>query len=429
MNKFEEKLMNEAAQFLMDKSVIKTKVYYENFVVENNKSFSKQELDELKKIRNKSKNAGIVLRMMRKTGDVYKYLLSVTKKENVSIRDLFRKYHLVPFEDLVEEFKKKFANQLDELLINNLVEGNVYTTYDFVFMGGQYRCDVNALLPVKDANDEIVSFLLRGKFDSNNPFDNRWIDESTLEYVFYEYPSNKCLVEREYPIYVFETLESNKHVFKGIFKLKSYDKEKKLITLFKDDKKATTPIIKDNYVLPTSKPFKKFIDKQSARRSGTEETGKAKVGKGKDAENRVIYFLKKLGFDAENVANNSKYPFDILIKDLSLGLEVKNIENGYFYISENEIRTFEKNESRICFVDNNQILISNDYDSSTNLKKIFEELRLIDANLKDTYDGQYEADSLKIGITEKNRKGLLKDFNIVKNLTYKQLVKILRNEI
>lgn len=148
--------------------------------------------------------------------------------------------------------------------------------------------------------------------------------------------------------------------------------------------------VKD-YKLPTTNRFTKMMDKKDATRAGTDQIQERKK---QNAENKIAKFLENIGYQVLKVANNPKYHYDIHIEDCNLGLEVKNIENGYFYISENEVRQFENGATRLCFVDKEKLLISKKYEETNTLKDIFADIRKIDEDIIDKYSGVYQASDL-----------------------------------
>lgn len=423
--------MIDAAKFIVENSIDLARNYYNGIVMKNKDSFSDVELEELKKIYDNSTHARGIIRNFRKTGDVYKYLLATTKDKNEYVKDLFLKYKLVPFEDLIEDFEVKFKNDLeDRFSFNDLISGNVYTTWDVVFLADTYTVRSFGILTARDENDTITGIVIRGEFGSSEGYDNYWIndDECVYHLITGNNVHNNNLLTGDYPIYVFDRLSANQQLFRGVFYLEEHLKSKHSVKLVRNKKdsinKRTTR--RRNYQLPTTKPFVKMVDRKDPRTAGTDQIGKNKVIAGARAENNVIKFLSSLGFIVDDVANNKNYHFDILLKELDLGLEVKNIVNGNFYISENEIRVFERDQSRICFVDKRDILISKKHKDVVALKRIFSDLRSIDSEIKDLYDGIYEPDSLRIGINEFNKKELLEDFYLVTNYTYDNIMKILK---
>lgn len=89
------------------------------------------------------------------------------------------------------------------------------------------------------------------------------------------------------------------------------------------------------------------------RISGTANEAVKKISSGRKAEKYFISFLTSLGFiknvDFFDVANNKAYGFDIRFFDV--GLEVKNIKSGTFFLSDNEIARLENTETHLILVD------------------------------------------------------------------------------
>lgn len=92
----------------------------------------------------------------------------------------------------------------------------------------------------------------------------------------------------------------------------------------------------------------------SVRRiSGTSNESVMKVRSGRKAEKYFISFLINLGFsknlDFLDVANNKNYGYDIRFFDV--GLEIKNVKSGTFFLTDNEIARLENTETHLILVD------------------------------------------------------------------------------
>ncbi len=89
------------------------------------------------------------------------------------------------------------------------------------------------------------------------------------------------------------------------------------------------------------------------RISGTADESAKKIRNGRKAEKYFISFLTSLVFvknsDFFDVANNKAYRYDIRFFDV--GLEIKNIKSGSFFLSDNEIARLENTETHLILVD------------------------------------------------------------------------------
>lgn len=89
------------------------------------------------------------------------------------------------------------------------------------------------------------------------------------------------------------------------------------------------------------------------RITGTANESVKKIRSGRKAEKYFISFLTSLGFvknvDFFDVANNKAYGYDIRFFDV--GLEIKNIKSGTFFLSDNEIARLENTETHLILVD------------------------------------------------------------------------------
>ena len=92
----------------------------------------------------------------------------------------------------------------------------------------------------------------------------------------------------------------------------------------------------------------------SVRRiAGTSNESATKIRSGRKAEKYFVSFLSNLGFEKNidffDVANNKNYGYDVRFFDV--GLEIKNIKNGAFFLSDNEIARLENTVTHLVFVD------------------------------------------------------------------------------
>ena len=86
---------------------------------------------------------------------------------------------------------------------------------------------------------------------------------------------------------------------------------------------------------------------------GTVKESKNKIYSGRKAEKYFIDFLKSKSFvenlDFADVANNKAYCWDIQFSDI--GLEIKNIRSGSFFLSDNEIAYLQNKKTHLILVD------------------------------------------------------------------------------
>ena len=115
------------------------------------------------------------------------------------------------------------------------------------------------------------------------------------------------------------------------------------------------------------------------RTSGTINAAVKRIRNGRKAEKYFISFLTDyLGFveneDFFDVANNKNFGYDVRFKNI--GLEIKNIKSGGFYLTDNEIARLENTLTHLILVDidNGIWLLKNDSDW---LKRIVEDIKSI----------------------------------------------------
>lgn len=195
------------------------------------------------------------------------------------------------------------------------------------------------------------------------------------------------------------------------------------ITMKENEKYFGGGLLDDDfsYKFPIGKVFVKDIDKKTSVLAGTSIISENKIKSGSVAEIKVLKHFDKIGIIVENVADDTKYHFDILLREFNLGLEVKNVENGSFFISENEIRRYENGETVLCFVDQNDLLISKRFDQTTTLKNVISDIREIDSYIIDKYQSWYKAQGLEI----KWFSEFQDDFIIINRLNKEQIIKII----
>lgn len=90
------------------------------------------------------------------------------------------------------------------------------------------------------------------------------------------------------------------------------------------------------------------------RINGTIKDAAKRIYSGRKAEKYFLSFLKdclglKQGIDFIDVSNNKEYGYDIRL--FECGIEVKNIKNGGFYLTDNEIARLEHSETHLILVD------------------------------------------------------------------------------
>lgn len=123
------------------------------------------------------------------------------------------------------------------------------------------------------------------------------------------------------------------------------------------------------------------------RVNGTINDAAKRIRSGRKAEKYFVSFLKdylclEQGSDFIDVSNNKEYGFDIRLFDC--GIEIKNIKNGGFYLTDNEIARLVHSETHLGLVDidNGIWLLKN---NSNWLKTIIANIKSIRNFCKDNY--------------------------------------------
>lgn len=137
------------------------------------------------------------------------------------------------------------------------------------------------------------------------------------------------------------------------------------------------------------------------RVNGTIKDAAKRIYSGRKAEKYFLSFLKdclelKQGIDFIDVSNNKEYGYDIRLFDC--GIEVKNIKNGGFYLTDNEIARLEHSETHLILVDidNGIWLLKN---NSNWLKTIIADIKSIRNFCKDNYS-QLDLTDIRININK-----------------------------
>lgn len=150
-------------------------------------------------------------------------------------------------------------------------------------------------------------------------------------------------------------------------------------------------------ILPTAAYCEHTYDIR--RINGTIKDAAKRIYSGRKAEKYFLSFLKdclglEQGVDFIDVSNNKEYGYDIRL--LGCGIEVKNIKNGGFYLTDNEIARLEHSETHLILVDidNGIWLLKN---NSTWLKTIIANIKSIRNFCKDNYS-QLDLTDIRINI-------------------------------
>lgn len=150
-------------------------------------------------------------------------------------------------------------------------------------------------------------------------------------------------------------------------------------------------------ILPTAAYCEHTYDIR--RINGTIKDAAKRIYSGRKAEKYFLSFLKdclglEQGIDFIDVSNNKEYGYDIRL--FNCGIEVKNIKNGGFYLTDNEIARLEHSETHLILVDidNGIWLLKN---NSTWLKTIIANIKSIRNFCKDNYS-QLDLTDIRINL-------------------------------
>lgn len=423
--------MLKSARFVIEKTITPVIDKYKEVKDLGPDIINEERLKVIKHTKDQAVSARTVISQFKKTGDLYKYLQSSISYKRGETESIMHSLKLTPFEDIMDEFKTKFSKDLyDCSSLQELIVENLYSTYDFIFLAGIYRTQTPAMLSIKDVDNNIVAVIARGSFENDSSESlNKYLeeDQSRIQYNFTGWKKEyfNSLVENQINVHFFEKIGQNKEVFKGVYKLETFDKANSYLTLKREDyqPKKIKPSV--DYKFNYRKKYK--LGKRTS--GGHSGIGKLKEASGAKAENIVFDFLNLQNINCKLMSSeNNSHNYDIKIDNFT-NLEVKNISNlKGFYLSNSEIQEFKNGDTRICLVDIQEndelILISKPYHESITLKTIFKDLLEIRENTIQNYNGKYKIDSIEIGLIEPESgiiDDIYKDFLVMNNLSQNEI--------
>ena len=174
--------------------------------------------------------------------------------------------------------------------------------------------------------------------------------------------------------------------------------------------------------LPFAKPITHSYDVR--RINGTTKDAAKKICNGRKAEKYFISYLEtclglKSGTDFIDVSNNKEFGYDIKVLDYAM--EVKNIKNGGFYVTDNEIARLENTETHLIFVDidNGIWLLKN---NSIWLKNIIDNIKAI-RSFCDEHYSQLDLTDIRINLDQTVETDIVE----ITNITLSEFKNILAN--
>lgn len=432
--------MLRAARFIIEETIKPAKELYEATKDLDESIIPLSEKEKIEKIYYQTVASEIVISRFKKTGDLHQYLLKSIKSNPGETKEQMNKLNLIPFEDVLDEFEERYKNQLTDFSsVNELIVDDVYTTWDFIFLGGVYRPQSPGILGALDPNNEVTSVIARGNFQEEQTYNNEYLtpDGSKIKYYLIKgnHKYNRYITKDKMPVYFFETIGANQQLFKGIYALASYDADNNYVVLkrqgIKPPKDAISPLEKQ-----VEKTYReKFKPRVAGARGsgGHSKIGQYKKEAGDRAELIVSDYLSLRNIENELIASsNELHHYDIKIKDM-VNLEVKNITNSKsFYLSESQIKEYEMNNTRLCFVDSKEdhslIYISKPYEETKELKKLIQDYLALKTYSIEKYHGRLRVDSVEIGIIKPDNKlidDLYEDFRLINSLSRREILAFL----
>ena len=204
----------------------------EKYTLVQNSETDVDEVQELKKLSDIAKSSKVVIQNFKYTGDLYKYIRSASK--NNEAFSLFNKYNLTSFEDIFSEFEDNFKNEMNEVSsVSKLVVGNIYSTWDFVYLSDKYSARVPGILPVTSSSGKVTSVIARGNFSQDQKYQNKYISNEDIHYYLIgniNHKYNKFITVEKLPVHFFETVASNQQRYLGKYiYTKSYSVKSRIL--------------------------------------------------------------------------------------------------------------------------------------------------------------------------------------------------------
>lgn len=422
--------MIESALFLIERTITPiVNAYNEYKKDKTNMKYTDGYADDLKKLNAIAVSARIILENMKYTGNILDYLSKNTT--SAEVKNLFLKHNFSPYEENIEKFRKEFTNELEQrFTVTDLIQNEVYTTWDFIFLAGFYSTQTPGILPVKNQDGEVVAVVARGRFEGNQIYNNIYLDNEEVKYYLIKgnHKYNDYILKDKVPIYLFETIGSNQQKYKGRYLLKNLNDLDSII-LEKDLKVVSN----NNTVVnsPKIKGRRRFRKNSGKKNPGSDESSDNKRRAGDRAEVIFKELLTQKNIEYKDTSKLKKYNFDVLVQnnEKSIGIEVKNISNGIFYMSRTEMAEYIENKTRLCFVDvaegKKQIFISNKYEDSRTLKYIISKVNMIKEEVLDKHVGLFKISDIEIAIVNDNELDFNDDFTYVVDYKKTELLELL----
>lgn len=430
--------MLKSARFVIEKTINPAIELYEKTKNLNEILIDQERFEIIKKIRDQSNASRIVISRFKKTGDLYNYLKKSIDTSDGKTQKYMRILQLTPFEAIMDEFVLKFKNEINEYSEEtDLVIGEVYTTFDFVFLAKMYRTQVTRILSLTNTENEVYAVIARGGFNEvNQEYENQYLepDKSRIKYYLIKgnHKYNKLITEKKLEIYFFETIGPNQQKFLGVYNLESHSPKDNFVVLRRVRNKGTSK--KENKSkklnLKNHKKYRRKFRITDKRASGHANIGRLKVKVGEKGEIVVSDFLNLKNISNEIISNGNKaHKYDIKVENL-YNLEVKNITSSKgFYLSDSQIFEYRDGNTRICLVDVHNdtelIYISKSYEDTIELKRILSQiLELKEYSIKES-KGILRIDSVEIGLVEPVNEvfgDIYEDFVLINTLTRQEII-------
>ncbi|MBB4054076.1 5-methylcytosine-specific restriction protein A [Devosia subaequoris] len=179
-------------------------------------------------VKNTIKNSQTWLGRFKRTGDIVAYINRFQADANTDVFFALRNAGLLTFEDIREEFLKRFGVYSDDVTrLDDFIVGRSYTSSDLVIFAKTYNNLGGGILPIGEVGNHIAVFIkatLTGGSYSNkwlkNGYELQYFLKSRKGKYLESYLENRSIIEfPDVPVYAFVRNDaSERFVLSGVFR-------------------------------------------------------------------------------------------------------------------------------------------------------------------------------------------------------------------
>jgi 5-methylcytosine-specific restriction protein A len=182
------------------------------------------------KLKNNAKHVKSWLNHFKRIGDLIVYMDRFKAENNDPIYIEFKKYGLLTFEDIAEDFKITYGAWADDkTTLDDFIIGSQYTAYDILILVKSYDTRSGGMFVVGNNNAVVIKATLSG-----GDYSNEWLEANqSLKYYLKSikgefgehFKANAAIIKNPtIPIYTFvRQNQGDQFTFEGIFNYASID--------------------------------------------------------------------------------------------------------------------------------------------------------------------------------------------------------------